>query len=335
LGSIFACLLKKWTAPVGRSFPLLHSGCESTGTGQIGKPPVPIVINSINHSYHFMDTYQLIADSGATKTTWCLLGAGKQTRFHTQGLSPYFLSHAQVTDILEKELRPQLPEVQINEIHFYGTGCSEEEKQDIIVTGIRHAFKDTASIEVASDMLGAARAVCGHEPGVVGILGTGSNSCFFNGKKIEKNNPAPGFILGDEGSGAYLGRKVIQYFIYQTFDEELMHKFRVKFDITYPEILERVYKGQWPNRFLASFAPFLSENRGHYMVENIIEDGICDFFTTHLYKYAETWTMPIHFCGSIALHFKDVVQDICSSAELQLGRVLKEPMEGLVEFHGG
>lgn len=281
-----------------------------------------------------MHPLQLIADSGATKTSWCLTGNGdKPSRFSTQGINPYFFTGEQITNLLRKELPAGLNEKAIAAVHFYGSGCAEEENIRLVEKSIREALPSIETVNIETDLLAAARALCGHEMGVASILGTGCNSCVYDGKKIIKNNPSPGFILGDEGSGAYLGKKVVQYFIYNTFDEELMHKFKLKFKTTYPEILQKVYKAPLPNRYLASFAPFLSENRGHYMIENIIEDGISDFFFTHLYKYAEAWTHPLHFTGSIAWHFKDVVQDLCSSFELQLGRVLQSPIDGLVDYH--
>jgi glucosamine kinase len=281
-----------------------------------------------------MPTLQLIADSGATKTSWCLTGgAGKPVVFFTQGINPYFFTADQITSVLKKELPVDLNDKEIAAVHFYGSGCGEKDNRLLVEKSIREAIPVAKTINVETDLLAAARALCGHETGVAGILGTGCNSCVYDGQKIIKNNPSPGFILGDEGSGAYLGKKVVQYFIYNTFDEELIHKFKLKFKTSYAEILQRVYKSPLPNRYLASFAPFLSENRGHYMIENIIEDGISDFFFTHLYKYAETWTHPLHFTGSIAWHFKDVVQDLCHSFELQLGRVLQSPIDGLVEYH--
>ncbi len=275
----------------------------------------------------------LIADSGATKTTWCLMGDRRKKMIHTQGISPYFLNTQQITELLQKELMPKLKDAAIDEIFYYGTGCSNALNVAIVKAALRSVVPTAKKITVNHDMMGIARAACGTTKGVSCILGTGSNSCVFNGKKITKNNPAPGFILGDEGSGAYLGKKVVQHFIYNTFNEDLMHKFKLKFNTSYIEIVRNVYKEPLPNRYLASFAPFLSENRGHYMIENIIEDGLSDFFFTHLYKYTETWTLPIHFVGSVAFYFKDVLQELCSSFELQLGKVIKAPMDGLIEFH--
>jgi N-acetylglucosamine kinase-like BadF-type ATPase len=276
---------------------------------------------------------KMIADSGATKTAWTLLGARSKKNFQTQGLSPYYFSSQQIADTLKAELIPGLGKKEISSIFYYGTGCATAPMQKIVRDGLKMAFPGVKDIEVQSDLFGAARALCGVEKGVACILGTGSNSCVFNGKKITRNNPAPGYVLGDEGSGAYLGKKVLQHFIYETFDEELMHRFRQKFQIEYREILDNVYKKPWPNRYMASFTTFLSENRGHYMIENILEDGISDFFITHLYKYPETWTLPIHFCGSIAWHFRDKIQDLCNGFQVQTGRILQAPMDGLIEFH--
>jgi glucosamine kinase len=148
-----------------------------------------------------------------------------------------------------------------------------------------------------------------------------------------KNSPGIGYVLGDEGSGAYLGKKVIQYYLYNTFDEDLRSRFDAKFVTTPVEILENVYKKPLANRYLASFAIFLAENRGHYMVENIIEDGLNDFIINHLYKYRESWIMPLNFAGSIAFGFRDVLKELCNSYELEMGVVMKNPMEGLIKYH--
>lgn len=280
-----------------------------------------------------MGTNCLVADSGATKTSWRMLGPDGEKEIYTPGISPFFFDKDQIAQLITEQVIPKLDGQEPAAIYFYGTGCADAANKQLVKSGIEQAFGGERIIEVESDLLGAARALCGREPGVAAILGTGSNSCVFSGTEITKNNPAPGFILGDEGSGAYLGKKVLQYFIYQTFDEELMHKFRLQYGLEYRAILNKVYKEPWPNRFLASFAPFLAQNRGHYMIENIIEDGISDFIITHLYKYNETWTLPIHFTGGIAWHFKDMVRELCESFELHLGKILPEPMAGLIEYH--
>ncbi len=276
---------------------------------------------------------RLIADSGATKCEWCVLENGKKKKtIYTQGISPYFLSGPQIIALLEKELLPKLKKITVQEIYFYGTGLGNPNNIKIVKSVFKKLFPK-AKTEVQNDLLAAARALCGKSKGIACILGTGANSCFYNGKKMLKNSPGLGYILGDEGSGAYLGKKVVQYYLYNTYDEELKARFEKRFMVTPMEILENVYKKPLANRYLASYAIFLAENRGHYMIENIIEDGLNDFFFTHLYKYRESWTHPIHFVGSIAFGFKDVLKDLCNTYELELGRVLKAPMQGLIEYH--
>ncbi len=275
---------------------------------------------------------KLIADSGSTKAEWCLIDGKKKKHFLTQGLSPYFFSGEQIQAIIQNELKVKMKLVEPDEIFFYGTGCSSPDNAKLVKKAIQKNFTG-AKISVDHDLMGAAKALCGSEKGIACILGTGSNSCYYNGKKIVKNSPGLGYVLGDEGSGAYLGKKVVQYFLYNTFDADLMDRFVAKFNTNSYEILQAVYKKPLPNRYLASFAIFLAENRGHYMVENIIEDGFNDFFFNHVYKYRESWTLPVNFIGSVAFGFKDVLKEMCTSYELQLGKVLQKPMDGLVKFH--
>lgn len=275
---------------------------------------------------------QLIADSGSTKCEWCLLDNGKKKIISTQGISPYFLNAEQIVALLQEELLPKLKKVTVEVVHFYGTGLSNNANVKIIKNALGKLFTD-AIINIEHDLLAAARALCGTNKGIACILGTGSNSCYFNGKKIMKNSPGLGYVLGDEGSGSYLGKKVVQYYLYNTFDEDLKARFDKRFNVTKDEILDSVYKQPLANRYLANYAIFLAENRGHYMIENIIEDGLNDFFFNHLYKYRESWTQPINFVGSIAFGFKDVLKDLCNTYELELGTILKKPMDGLIKFH--
>ena len=251
----------------------------------------------------------LIADSGATKAEWCLISGNKKTTLLTQGISPYFLSTSQIADTLSKELLPRIKKDKPAYIYYYGTGCANPANVRSVKKALHSLFKD-AHIEVNHDLMAAARALCGREKGVACILGTGANSCYYDGKKIVKNSPGLGYVLGDEGSGAYLGKKVIQYYLYGTFDEELRGRFDLTYTTNASEILENVYKKPLPNRYLAGFCQFLAENRGHYMIENIIEDGLNDFFFAHLCKYKETWKLPVSFTGSVAFGFKDVLQQL-------------------------
>lgn len=274
----------------------------------------------------------LIADAGSTKTEWCLLGAGRVKSIDTLGISPYFLNTVQITELLQRELQPRLKKVVVDELYFYGTGCLNPENNRLVKKALRSLFPE-AKIAVTHDVLGAAIGLCGRQKGIACILGTGSSSCYYDGRRIKKNSPGLGYALGDEGSGAYLGKKVLQYYLYNTFDEDLRARFDAAYLTNVTEILENVYKKPLPNRYLAGFARFLAENRGHYMVENIIEDGLNDFFFTHLCKYAEAWKFPVSFVGGIAYGFSDVIRDLCASYNFEIGRILQKPMKGLIEYH--
>lgn len=274
----------------------------------------------------------LIADSGSTKCEWCLLQNGKKKKFITTGISPYFFTKEQVVELLQKELLPKIKAINIENIFFYGTGLKDAANKKMIQIVLKKVFPSSL-IEVQTDLLGASRALSKTEKGVCCILGTGCNSCYYNGKTVVKNSPGLGYVLGDEGSGAYLGKKVIQHVLYNTFDEELMLAFHKKYTTNADEILMHVYKQPQPNRYLASFAIFLAENRGHFMIENILEDGLNDFFFTHLSKYTESWLYPVHFTGSIAYGFKDVITALCNSYQMDVGLILKQPMDGLIQYH--
>ncbi len=274
----------------------------------------------------------LIADSGSTKTQWCLLTGNKKKMISTQGISPYFLNDESLGKILREELLEKVGSEIPDAIHYYGTGCGNPANVALIKKGLKSIFPK-AAVSVDHDLTAAARSLCGDKPGVICILGTGCNTGFYNGKKITKNSPGLGYILGDEGSGSYLGRKVLQHYLYNTFDDELTEKFRAQYHSERSEILDNVYKEPLPNRYLAGFVSFLGENRGHFMIENILEDSLNDFFFTHLYKFRESWTAPIHFTGGVAFQFRDVLTQMCADYELQIGKIQKDPMPGLIKYY--
>jgi len=280
-----------------------------------------------------MAAIKLIADSGATKAEWCLLKGKKKKIFFTTGISPYLMNTEQIVKMLNKELKPAIKKEAIAEIYFYGTGCANPDNVKSIRKALKEVFSTAKKVNVDTDIMGAARGVCGKTKGIACILGTGSNACYYNGSRILKSSPGLGYVLGDEGSGAYMGRKVIQHFLYNTFEGELMTKFDNKFKTSRLQILDKVYRQPLPNKYMASFAMFLSENRGHYMIENIIEDSFNDFFFNHIYKFKESWQHPVNFVGGVSFAFKDVLKELCSGYGLQLGRIMKNPMEGLVEYH--
>ena len=274
----------------------------------------------------------VIADSGATKCQWTLVIDKEKKSITTIGISPYFLSINEMVAVIQKAFQKKIDTKIIEAVYFYGTGLSNPTNRITIKKTLKKVF-NKAQLDIQTDLVAVARATCQNKKGVACILGTGANTGYYNGKVITKNSPGLGFVLGDEGSGAFLGKKVLQYYLYKTFDEELMHAFEIKYKLNKDQILDIVYKQALPNKFMASFAEFLSEHRGHYMIENIIEDGINEFFFTHLNKLNESWLYPIHFSGSVAYVFKDVIKQLATGYELELGKIIKSPMEGLIEFH--
>jgi glucosamine kinase len=283
-------------------------------------------------SYSPMSKHVLIADSGATKAEWVLLNNGKKSRAETPGLSPYFMNADAIQRTLHEHLKPSFLKTPISLVFFYGTGCAARSNALLVKKSLQSIWPK-ADIQVFDDLLGATRSLCGHEPGIACILGTGSSSSLYNGKKITQQLPGLGYALGDEGSGSYLGKKLIQYFLYDLLDKELRVKFENQYKLGRAEILQAVYKGAAPSRFLASFTPFLSANRGHYMIENILEDGFQDFFFHHIRRYKLADRVPIHFTGSVAYVFRDWIRYLCQSHGYQLGQILPKPMPGLVRFH--
>jgi N-acetylglucosamine kinase-like BadF-type ATPase len=279
-----------------------------------------------------MATY-LIVDSGSTKTEWCFLKNGKKpVHFKTPGINPFLQSKEDISAMLDKKLKWDHDKYKVDKISYFGAGASSVQNKKVL-SGILKNHFDTKDIEVQSDLLAAAKALCGENKGIVSILGTGSSSCYYNGKKIKDQLPSLGYIAGDEGSGNYMGKRILQYYTYGTFDGELKMAFEMRFGNDIKEIIRKLYHEPYPNRYLASFVPLLLENRGHYMIENIIEDCLNDFFHSNILKYRESWNLPLFFSGSVAYEFKDVIKNLCNQYELELGKVEKDPMKGLIKYY--
>ncbi len=273
----------------------------------------------------------LLAESGSTKTDWCLMRrGGKPVVFKTTGINPLLQDSGAIVEVLKRELLPWMDGRQPRSLCFYGAGAPSR-AADLRKT--LRGFFGIQQIQVHGDMLAAARALCGDEKGIVCILGTGSNSCYYNGTEIKEQHASLGYLAGDEGSGNHMGRRVLQYYAYGTFDDELRASFEQHFGSSVPDLIRTLYSEAFPNRFLAGFVRILAENRGHFMVENIVEDCLSDFFQAHLLKYRQTWRHPIHFTGSVAYQFRDVIAGLCQQYELELGTIEASPLKGLVRWH--
>lgn len=274
----------------------------------------------------------LIAESGSTKTDWCLLTDGKKKMLYTQGINPFFLQSNEIISIFKSELKINPTKLKIDEIHFYGAGINSEDKKHIIEDCLKFYF-NCKKVKSYSDMLASAKATCNHQKGIACILGTGSNTCYFDGKKIAYKTQSLGYVLGDEGGGTYLGKKLLQYYLHDILEKDLKSAFEKKYAHLLDSILENIYKKPFPNRFIAQFASFIFENRGHYMIENIAEDCLNDLFVNHLIRYPQIHKVPVCFTGSVAFYLKDILKNLCEQYEIECGVIIQKPIQGLIEYH--
>ncbi len=273
----------------------------------------------------------LIADSGSTKTDWALVDDHQAVKeIKTQGLNPFQVSGEQIAVEIRSALLPHLPTTEVDAVYFYGAGCTPE-KQPIVEQALRDTLTIRSHCTVASDMLGAAIAVCGHEPGIACILGTGSNSCAYDGERIVKNVSPLGFILGDEGSGASMGKYLLGNLLKRQWPEAIIERFHAKYGLTAAEIIDRVYRQPRPNTFLASFMPFLEENLHEPVVYQFVKDNFRSFLQRNVKQY-EGWNrLPIGFNGSLAQIYRQPLAEALEEEGMHLGRIVKAPMEGLIK----
>ena len=272
----------------------------------------------------------LIADSGATKTEWCLIDeSGTNEKMITSGINPFYQDSDNIASILRSEISVSQ---QLDAVYFYGTGCINEEKQNVVKAGLTQVL-DSATYFFGSDLLGAAYSLCQNQPGIACILGTGSNSCYYNGTEIVSNVSPLGFILGDEGSGGVLGKKLISDVLKKQLSQPIIDDFFATYQTTYAEILENVYKKPFPNRYLANYTKFLSKNIEHLEIENIVLNGFSDFVKRNLLQYPNIEKLSIHFTGSIAFHFEAQLRKVIEGKHLKLGRIERAPMDGLIQYH--
>ena len=274
---------------------------------------------------------KLIADSGATKTDWCYGSADQHQIIQTQGINPFHQSAETISLILSEELIPQLAcRTLITHIFFYGAGCTSE-KAKIVRTALQTFFPQ-ATICVESDLLGAARSLCGREQGIACILGTGSNSCEYDGEKITSNISPLGYILGDEGSGAVLGKRLVGDCLKHQLPEHICQAFLEETKFTPAEIIDKVYRQPQANRFLASLTPFLSRHREEPEIHALRVACFNDFFLRNVMLYNYSY-FPVHFTGSIAWYFQEEVKEAAEKLNIRTGKFIKCPIHGLIAYH--
>lgn len=273
----------------------------------------------------------LLADSGSTKTDWALARNGSLVKqITTEGINPFFQTEEEISRIVHERLMPALDGAMPHEVHFYGAGCAFPEKNRLVKQAItRHL---PVPVEIGSDLLGAARSLCGRRPGIACIMGTGSNSCYYDGQTIAANVSPLGYVLGDEGSGAVLGRLLVGDCLKNQLPAPLKEAFFKRFDLTPQLILERVYKQPFPNRFLASLSPFLIEHIDEPCIHRLVLNSFKSFFTRNVMQY-DYRGVKVHFTGSIAYYYREVLDEAARALQIELGHIVRSPLEGLVTYH--
>lgn len=279
-----------------------------------------------------MNDMILLADSGSTKTDWCVVEEGRIVRrFHTKGINPFFQSEEEVVKELENSLIPQLEGIAVSYVWFYGAGCAFPEKNAIVSRALSRFL--SIPIEVGSDLLAAARALCGDAPGIACILGTGSNSCFYDGKEIVRNISPLGFILGDEGSGAVLGKLLVGDILKNQLSAALKDQFFAQFDLTPALLMDKVYRQPFPNRFLAGLSPFLAQHIAEPAVRDLVGNSFRSFFMRNVMQY-DYRCFNVHFVGSVAHYYQSLLEEIANDLNIRIGTIVQSPMSGLIAYHG-
>lgn len=275
----------------------------------------------------------LIADGGSTKTDWRLIVDGREYKqVQTTGFNPYILGTEQIEEILWKELQPFIDNQRIASIFYYGAGCSTPVKNMIVETALQNVFPN-AKIEVSHDLLAAAHALCGNTEGIAAILGTGSNSCYYDGTKISETIFSLGYFFGDEGSGAYLGTQLLKAFLHDELPDDLKENLKNFYNGSLESILDAVYNKPAPNKFLASFSRFIGENRNHPFIRQMITDAFRKFFKYQVCCFSRHKEAPVHFVGSVAFHYRDILTEVGKEFGITTGKFIQAPIDGLIEYH--
>ncbi len=275
----------------------------------------------------------LVADSGSSKTDWLLTIPGQgEKQFRTAGLNPYFLTEKEIVKILQEQATDIIAHAaDINEIYFFGAGCSSPDRHEIVSNAISQLFPKSY-VSVDSDLLGCAYATCGHEKGLCCVLGTGSNISFFDGSDIHDGHHGLGFVLGDEGSGTWFGKALITDFLYSKMPHDISAKFNEAYHLDKEIVIKSVYQMPNANSYLASFSKFLSVIRASDYARDLLHRGMVEFVETNVKSYPQYHRYKCHFVGSIAYVFADELKAVCAENQVHLGKIIRQPIHDLMAF---
>lgn len=273
----------------------------------------------------------LIADSGSTKTTWCLVeNLENVVEFTTEGYNPNYVSQAYIVSSLRTALPQSINWDRVQHVYFYGAGCSEK-YYNFMRVALQQVFVN-AEIEVAMDLLASARALLGHKAGFAAILGTGTNSCLYDGEYVTYNIDSLGFILGDEGSGGYIGKKILVDYIRGNMPVEIYKLFKATYHLNSNDIIEQVYTKSMPNRYCASFCQFISAYQHPYL-RKIVRDAFVSFFENIVCHYPDYSNYTLNCVGSVGFYFKELLAEVAIEYDMDLGVIIPCPMKKLVYYH--
>lgn len=276
----------------------------------------------------------LVADSGSTKCDWMVMDEHglAEAEFHTMGFNPYFHS----ADLVEEKMRESVEATsmakEISKVYFYGAGSSSEPLCAVIKEGLERIFVH-ADVHVGHDLDGAAYSTYSGEPAITCIIGTGSNSCFFDGEVTSEKVPALAYILGDEASGSWFGKRLLALHLYHKLDPVVQADFNATFGFSKDDIVNRVYQEPNANVFLASFMTFLGRHQEVAQVISLLEEGFQSFVDVHVKCYENYKEVPVHFVGSVAYHFQNVLRHVCEREGIIVGKIIKRPIDGLAAYH--
>ena len=276
----------------------------------------------------------LIADSGSTKTAWCLISGNQRVKdITTKGINPCYQTEEEIEAELKNTLCQEIGgENKINSVYFYGAGCADSQINNKLAKTLQQVLKSDKA-EVSSDMLGAARGIFKRQKGIACIMGTGSNSAYYDGNEIVKSIPAGGFIIGDEGSGAVLGKTLIADYIKNQMPENILAEFKKFYNGTYLDVVNHVYKQPFPNRWLANFTKFMYEKREDDYIHNMIVNSFTLFFNRNIKQFDSWKDMEVGFVGSIAYYFEKELKEAAQKCEITVSEIYQNPIEGLIEYH--
>jgi glucosamine kinase len=275
----------------------------------------------------------LVADSGSTKCDWILIENGSiGEKSSTPGFNPYFCDEAFVLNGLNSNQELVAAKLSVKEVYFYGAGCSSPERNELIRQALNKFFVNS-SITVDHDVFASVLATCGDDPGIACILGTGSNSCYFDGKIIHENNYGLGYIMGDEGSGSYFGKKLITHYLYGILPDPIKTAFEARYTMNKEIMIDNVYSRPGANVWLASFAKFMSEHPGDPWVRKTVRKGFDEFFDLYVCGYPNYRELDVHFVGSIAHCFEDILRETGADKEARVGKIVRHPIKGLADYY--